>query len=97
MDTQIKSKKPFRERVAEENRAQRALRAAGKPIPPELKKYARLSGLWLFLVPLIGIGLFSLILKSTGLVSVTFTLLFFVLSAIGLFELITGRHVISKK
>ena len=90
-------RKPFRELVAQEHRAQLALRAQGTPIPRELKKYARQSGGVLFLLPLLGSMLFWFLFRSTGYVSVTFSLLFVVLSLVGLFQLITGRHVMTRK
>ncbi|WP_153258408.1 hypothetical protein [Enhygromyxa salina] len=40
----------FSERVKQEAREQRALRAAGKPIPASLRIYARRSGLAVTLV-----------------------------------------------
>lgn len=85
----------FRDHVRQEAQEQRRLRAANQPIPANLKKYARLSGLVLLIAPGIGEILFFLLLSDTGYVSVTFSLLFLVLMVIGLAQIISGRHIIS--
>lgn len=84
----------FRDKVKQEALQQKALRRQGKPIPPELKKYARLSGLFACLIAGIGsLAIFG-IGVMTGTYYIAFILLFAVLALFGLIQLVSGYYLL---
>lgn len=87
----------FRDDVRAEAKKQKELLSAGKAIPAEYKKFARKSGLGIFLVG--GVGALAIVGVGTasGTYYVAFILLFAVLSGAGLLQVITGKHIISGK
>ncbi|HAL50435.1 MAG: hypothetical protein UU40_C0003G0009 [Candidatus Uhrbacteria bacterium GW2011_GWD2_41_121] len=85
----------FRENVIIEARKQKELRAQGKSIPNEYKKYARISGLGIFLACGIGDLIIILICWYTGTYYIFFILLFAVLSMIGLVQFLIGRQFLN--
>lgn len=86
----------FKQHVQEEAKKQKELRALGQPIPSEYKKYARLSGLFAWLISGVGSLVILGIGFSSGSYYVAFILLFAVLSVGGLIQLITGKHLLSR-
>ena len=87
----------FADEVKKEAAAQKELKAQGKPIPPELKKYARRSGVVVCIVAGIGSALILGIGMSTGTYYVGFILFFAVLAVMGIIQAITGRSLLQKK
>ncbi|MBU4315474.1 hypothetical protein KJ673_03685 [Patescibacteria group bacterium] len=85
----------FREKVTIEARKQKELRAQGKVIPKEYKKYARIGGLGIFLACGIGDLIILLICWYADTYYIFFILLFAVLSLFGLVQLITGRQFLN--
>ncbi|PIW37248.1 MAG: hypothetical protein COW24_00920, partial [Candidatus Kerfeldbacteria bacterium CG15_BIG_FIL_POST_REV_8_21_14_020_45_12] len=87
----------FRDKVITEALVQKTLRAEGKAIPSGQKKYARLAGGLAWII--CGAGAFVIVLIGmlSGSYYVFFILLFGVLSVGGFIQLITGRHLISKR
>lgn len=86
----------FRDEVTKEAREQRLLREAGRPIPPELRRYARLSALAVIVVSTAVLA-FSLYLGSrSGRVYVFADLFAVALAGIGLVQLISGRHFLNR-
>lgn len=86
----------FRDEVTKEAREQRTRREAGQPIPPELRRYARLSGLATVGVSAAGLGLVLAIGHRTGRLFVFADLFLATLTVIGLVQLITGRHFLNR-
>lgn len=86
----------FRDEVAREAREQRLLREAGKPIPPELRRYARRSAAAVTVGSVAALG-FSLFLTArTGRLYVFADLFAATLAGIGLVQLATGRHFLNR-
>lgn len=86
----------FRDKVKAEAKAQKELRAAGQPIPKQLKKYARLSGLVMMIAPTFGLFVLYVIARSSGTTSVGVTLFFSLFILVGLAQLISGRHFLAR-
>lgn len=86
----------FRDEVTKEARDQRLRREAGQPIPPELRRYARLSGLATVAVSGAGLGLVLAIGQRVGRVFLFADLFLAALTVIGLAQLITGRHFLNR-
>ena len=86
----------YRDRVIEEDRRQKALLAAGKPIPPELKKYARQGGLAMLLLGTAG----AIFVWKIGLLGDRIfigALLFMLFIAVaGIAQIVTGRYRLRK-
>lgn len=87
----------FRDKVKTEAKAQKELKASGKPIPPELKKYARLSGVIMILGSGAGLGLLIVLAKVSGFSSVGISLFFGFFMLLGVAQVITGRHFLAKR
>lgn len=87
----------FRDKVMAEAFLQKQLRAKGEKISEQHKKYARLSGLMLFLVSGSGCAVILLISSWSNLYSI-FGILFTATFCLGgLAQLITGRHLLTKR
>lgn len=87
----------FRDHVKEEALAQRQLRKAGQPIPPAMRRYARLSGAIVFVGSGLGFVVILTVARDSGFVSV-FGLLFTAVFALGgLAQLLTGRHLLTRR
>lgn len=85
----------MREQIRQEAREQRQRIAAGEPIPPHLRRYARRAGCGVAV--LCGGG--GLAIGALGVVFERvywFAALFlFVLAGLGVLQVITGRHLIT--
>ena len=87
----------YRDNVIKEALEQKRLRAEGKPIPASAKVYARKSGLITFLIGLIGMVIFSFISGMGSSIYLAAILFSLVITLLGLAQLITGKHLLTKR
>lgn len=85
----------FRDKVKAEATAQRDLKANGKPIPAELKRYARFSGVILIIGPGLGLILLYGVARSTSTIAVGAGLFFAFFVLVGVAQVITGRYFLA--
>ena len=87
----------FRDHVIQEAFKQKEFRQSKKSIPAEYRKYARQSGLWIFVVGTLG----TLVLLAVGTLGSVFYIggvLFTGTFAVGgLLQLITGLHLLTRR
>jgi hypothetical protein len=87
----------FRDKVIEEAIAQRELRSEKRPIPANLRRYARLSGLGIVLTCCAGSVVVAVLAYFFGALYWGIILFFFALAAIGFLQLVTGLHLLTRR
>lgn len=87
----------FRDSVIAEDRRQKELLEAGKPIPTELKRYARKGGLIMIALGAAGSLLIWSMAGWSGLIGVGGLLFTTFIALAGVAQLVTGRHLLRGK
>lgn len=85
----------FKDDIRREAREQRRLRAAGEPIPPQLRRYARRAGCGVALICGTGAATVVLLGWLYGPLFWVAALFLAVLAVLGGLQVLTGRHLIT--
>jgi len=85
----------FAQEIKREADEQRALRAAGDPIPATARVYARKAGFGMTLVSGVGCGVLVALSMISGQLHIVAIVLFAAFAAAGVAQMITGRHFVS--